>query len=1090
MSRYATRRCLRRAAATLIAVSAAAGIVGAQVSLVEDINPGSEGMGVHEYWTFQGTAHGSALYFAAETATAGNELWVSQGTAATTGLVEDIWSGTNSSDPQEFVSTAHGVYFTAVTGPESPRTLWRTDGQDSGTHSLGIPASSLVEMDGSLFFSGADETNGGELWKATGDAVSRVSTIPGNWGISASSLAAVNVEGIGTRLFFFAHVERDEFTIDYILWMSDGTPAGTVEVKNILDGCPDGGCTNTHEMVEFDGRAFFPASGPTGHELWASDGTEAGTVLIKDISPTSHSYPNRLTVVGDLLFFLANSDGNSNGELWVSDGTTAGTFQLLVSDNPHIDDLTPFNGRLFFTVWTETYGKELWTSDGTVGGTTLFADLYEGGSGSGFPNSSSPKDLAVAGGLLFFGAADTGRHGRELWVTDGTVARTLLVHDLKPISTYEEVGPRGMIEVGDRLFFFADDGVIGHELYTLPTTDVISQPTIWDGPASGRTEEAYTYTAAGGVSVRGNPTQLKFHWGDDSDSGWLDTGVDEAEKTWDDAGDYDVWVEAKSDSGASNPSAALTVDIDFTEWAGPGISGPTEGFIDNGYSYTITGESSYGHDLEYAIDWGDGGSFDWEAATWTGLDPETNEVTLDHTWTEYGDYIIEPRVRCATHNEVWGRTEVPLVIVHETVAEPTIDGPDTGDVDTEYTFTIGGESDAGHDLEYLVDWGDGSDSGWQAFGEGVTSTEVTHTWTTESDPEPFPINLGVRCIAHPTHENWTETSIEITAPPDEELTGPDLQHVGGDWNGYPDVSYTFTLSASSNLEHPLEYRVDWDGDMVFSDWTAFGEGVTSAQLSHTWTSAADWDINIEVRCVEHTDLEVGGTWQMFVNPEEVSDYSLDGPGSGIAGVSYPYTLTAHTTSGHAMQYQIYWGHGDGPGPEDWFDLDPATGTAQLSHAWPVDGVDRVYQVDYGVRCKDHPSVLEWGSIEVSIPGETIVDHTLDGPTEGLVGVDLEYTVTGTSSQGHALEYKYDWGDGFPTEWADLTGGSATQSYAWAYPGEFTVTASVRCATHNHVLSERQQVVTITSDTPPGWIFGDDFEYGDTEDWSAAVGLVP
>jgi hypothetical protein len=229
---------------------------------------------------------------------------------------------------------------------------------------------------------------------------------------------------------------------------------------------------------------------------------------------------------------------------------------------------------------------------------------------------------------------------------------------------------------------------------------------------------------------------------------------------------------------------------------------------------------------------------------------------------------------------------------------------------------------------------------------------------------------------------------------------------------------------------------------------------------------------------------------MFVNTEVIADSNLSGPSSGVAGASYDYTLTAHSASGHALEYQIYWGHGDGPGEEDWFDINPATGSAALSHSWPVDGEDHNYQVDYGVRCKTHNDVQEWASIWVSIPGETITNHTLDGPAEGLVGIDYDFTVTGSSPDGHLLEYKFDWGDGFPTDWAALGGGTAVESYHWAYPGEFTVKASVRCATHNHVLSEKQQLVTITSDTPPGWIFGDDFEYGDTEDWSAAVGLVP
>ncbi len=64
----------------------------------------------------------------------------------------------------------------------------------------------------------------------------------------------------------------------------------------------------------------------------------------------------------------------------------------------------------------------------------------------------------------------------------------------------------------------------------------------------------------------------------------------------------------------------------------------------------------------------------------------------------------------------------------------------------------------------------------------------------------------------------------------------------------------------------------------------------------------------------------------------------------------------------------------------------------------------------------------------------------------------------------------------------LPAGTATPSYHWAYPGEFTVRSSVRCTLHNHVLSEKEQLVNITSATPPGWIFGDGFESGDLGAW--------
>jgi ELWxxDGT repeat protein len=57
------------------------------------------------------------------------------------------------------------------------------------------------------------------------------------------------------------------------------------------------------------------------------------------------------------------------------------------------------------------HGPELWSSDGTAAGTRLEIDLAAGATGS------SPTDLTLAGDRLFF-VADDGVSGWQLWVMD------------------------------------------------------------------------------------------------------------------------------------------------------------------------------------------------------------------------------------------------------------------------------------------------------------------------------------------------------------------------------------------------------------------------------------------------------------------------------------------------------------------------------------------------------------------------------------------------------------------------------------------------------------------------------------------------
>ena len=119
-------------------------------------------------------------------------------------------------------------------------------------------------------------------------------------------------------------------TSGYELWKSDGTLSGTVLVKDI-----NAGSLNAYplDLTNVNGTLFFSAAGANGSELWKSDGTSAGTVLVKDIRAGSSSgLPPLLRVlvnVNGTLFFTAD-DGVTGYELWKSDGTAAGT--VLVKD--------------------------------------------------------------------------------------------------------------------------------------------------------------------------------------------------------------------------------------------------------------------------------------------------------------------------------------------------------------------------------------------------------------------------------------------------------------------------------------------------------------------------------------------------------------------------------------------------------------------------------------------------------------------------------------------------------------------------------------------------------------------------------------
>lgn len=240
------------------------------------------------------------------------------------------------------------------------------------------------------------------------------------------------------------------------LWITDGTEDGTRMVRDIVPG----GDPDMNQLTVAGDRLFFTADDGGGTALWVSDGTEDGTKRV-DI-PEATSLPNRLTAMGDDLYFRATHQ-TKGIELWFSDGTSAGTEvvkDIFPGSHSYPDLLTAMGNRLYFSandgVGSGSEGtnhQELWRTDGTEGGTEAVAFIQQG-VGLGSLYNAWAKDMVVMDNRLYFAAHD-GDVGIELWTSDGSVDDAHLV---KEINTGEhDSQPRVFREAGDTLFFFASD---------------------------------------------------------------------------------------------------------------------------------------------------------------------------------------------------------------------------------------------------------------------------------------------------------------------------------------------------------------------------------------------------------------------------------------------------------------------------------------------------------------------------------------------------------------------------------------------------------------------------------------------------------
>jgi len=371
---------------------------------------------------------GSSFYFSAKTSTQGNGLWRSDGTAAGTVLVKDL----NMAD--------------------APNYMWD------------VPYG-MTDVNGTLFFVGFDGYNvhGSELWKSDGTEAGTVmlkDIKPGPG--SAFGYHDADFMNVSGTLFFRA----DDGVNGTELWKSDGTPAGTVLVKDIYPGATG---SSPHMLANLGGVLMFSAGTPeTGWELWRSDGTAAGTTLVKDINPGTGSGGGSAAVVMNGVMYFVAADGTKPPsqyghpipQLWRSDGTSAGTTKVFESPGYLIKRLTAIGNALYFWAGNEMAGG-FYKSDGTLAGTALLA------------STGYQQDRDIAGrlvdyekfvsvnGAVYFVATEFNVY-TTLWRTDGTPGGTYRVN-LFPGAL--AASPAELTVMGDRLYFVANDGVNPRSLY-------------------------------------------------------------------------------------------------------------------------------------------------------------------------------------------------------------------------------------------------------------------------------------------------------------------------------------------------------------------------------------------------------------------------------------------------------------------------------------------------------------------------------------------------------------------------------------------------------------------------------------------------
>ena len=452
--------------------------------------------------SFTPTRDGKRFFFVATTKKSGKELYVSDGTAKGTQLI-DVTPGSGDTPITGLTAFGKSGVLFFSTNASRGGVLYSSDGTLAGTRSLGqvsdqyAPHAVEVHPSGNwALFEANTDKYGREMWVTDGTSKgTRIlkDIFPG----TASSYSyGVTWRADGKGIFSaFDPVAGYEF------WITDGTTAGTTVAVDFKPGSGSGVQEAWFGLLP--GKVLFSSvTTPLGQELYISDGTGKGTVLLMDTLPGSRS-----GVTGDSRFA---SDGTRvwftttglKGQLWihVTDGTALGTKLFSPrSLKTHPQYMVADQGRVYFEHQdlSPGTGLEFCVSDGTLAGTRTLVDLFKG-SGRGFfgyttvlakgviafrgESKQTAKELCVyrvGKGASFvdlnrvrlghtqgsfphyatrFGnraliLADDGVHGVETWISDGTVKGTGLLLDMQKGAASRAKARIGAF--GDRYFYEA-----------------------------------------------------------------------------------------------------------------------------------------------------------------------------------------------------------------------------------------------------------------------------------------------------------------------------------------------------------------------------------------------------------------------------------------------------------------------------------------------------------------------------------------------------------------------------------------------------------------------------------------------------------
>ena len=500
---------------------------------------------------------GSYLLFNSDAGNDGDELWRTDLTAGGTYMLKNLYTKFNNGRNPNTFTTHNGL--TYFLSGDYNFDLWKTDGTPGGTTLIksftnsGYRVYQMYSLTNKLWFL-FENGNNVEIWTSDGTTAGTVNIKTITDGANFIDRVKFRSIKYSNKIFF----NMGDNTNGIEPWVSDGTTAGTFMIKNIVLGnmssifwYGNSGSTfypNYSNFILYNNQVLFTCKVGNNVQIWKTDGTNAGTVqfftpptglIIDDCSA-------QIAAANGYVFFIGTSNNVFGTELCYTNGTAANTFyfdntpgssgmstpfsderisgsngnyiffdygsgsNLLSANTTNTYDLGVLSPYVWydFSIGNANYAKNvnggLLKTDGTLAGTAVLnpgsqiQSLYSacvhngevylvGGSNSNFnlwksngtsggtviqnsinsalvlaDDNSNLENFIQIGNTVFFTAND-GTTGNELWKTDGTTGGTSLVKDIN--NGTGSSSPTNLFSWNGTLYFSAYSSTNGRELW-------------------------------------------------------------------------------------------------------------------------------------------------------------------------------------------------------------------------------------------------------------------------------------------------------------------------------------------------------------------------------------------------------------------------------------------------------------------------------------------------------------------------------------------------------------------------------------------------------------------------------------------------